>query len=371
MRVCYIANEFYAYGLYGGFGALLRSFCRGLNARGVETYALIRRYSEESVREQPEIEDIDGTTVIALPKGYAARCLRGDLFKLPDADLYVSMEARFDTLLAKRANPTKKHAILFGDPVDWSDFWSIRSQGADQLTHWKKLKTWAQFSALDAFRRRAAHSVDAHFAHGKEIAARAARIYGLKTLPDFLPNPIDIPEGPIDKSAEPTILFLGRWDLQKRPELFARFAESFPEVRFVMAGEATDPARDRELRNTFRRIPNIVLPGHISGAEKDRWLRESWILANTSVREGMPVSYLEALSYECALLSSVEANDLVGRFGRVTPDDDFASALTWLLENDRWRELGRRGRMQVQGTFAFDKAIDATMDAYQELIGAG
>ena len=77
MHICYIANEFYGYGLYGGFGALLRSLCRGMNAQGVKTSALIRRYTPEAIAQQPDIEDIEGTTVYALPKSYAARTLNG------------------------------------------------------------------------------------------------------------------------------------------------------------------------------------------------------------------------------------------------------------------------------------------------------
>lgn len=371
MRVCYIANEFFAYGIYGGFGALLRSFCRGLNARGIETYALIRRYTEEAIREQPDIEDIEGTTVVALPKGYAARCMRRDLFELPDADLYVSMEPRFDTLLAKRANPDKKHAILFGDPHDWPEFWAVARQDPQNNSAWSKWKLWAQHKTLDAFRHRAAHCVDAHFAHGHEIGLRASKLYGVNPQPTFLPNPIDVPEGPIEKAEQPTVLFLARWDLQKRPELFVRLARAFPTVRFVMAGSATDPEVDGKLRHTYQDIPNLVLPGHISGSAKDQWLRESWILVNTSVREGMPVSYLEALSYECSILSSLEADNLVSRYGCVSKDDNFANALTRLLENDRWRELGRQGRIHVEEVFEFDKAIDATVEAYRALIEAG
>ena len=368
MRICFVASEFFAYGAYGGYGRLVRTLCKGLAARGIETYALIRRCTPEAVADQPEVEMIDETRVIALPKGYFGRCRRRDLFRMPAADLYISMDPRFDSWLAMRANPASKHAILFGDPYPFREKWAIMAQDPANRSFLKKWITWAQFEGLQIFARRAVHGADGLFAHGLTVADRAAALYGLPKPPGFLPNPIDIPEGPIEKAAQPTVLFLARWDLQKRPEIFFALARKFPEARFVGAGAATDPARDAELRAQFAGIPNVVMPGRIVGEEKDRWLRESWILINTSIREGMPLSYQEALSYGCALLAPINADRLPEQFGHHVEGEAYQAGLHGLIEGDRWRTLGEAGREYMTRVHGFENAIEANLRAYQDLI---
>jgi glycosyltransferase involved in cell wall biosynthesis len=99
------------------------------------------------------------------------------------------------------------------------------------------------------------------------------------------------------KSGEPTVCFLGRFDGEKRPELFLELAERFPGVRFVAMGRANDESMDRALRRRYGGSTNVEMPGFISGDAKRHVLDEAWILVNTSVSEGFPVSFLEAAAH--------------------------------------------------------------------------
>jgi glycosyltransferase involved in cell wall biosynthesis len=51
-----------------------------------------------------------------------------------------------------------------------------------------------------------------------------------------------------EKSGDPTVLFLGRLDGEKKPEEFMQLAERFPDVKFIAAGASHDPEYDRMLR---------------------------------------------------------------------------------------------------------------------------
>ena len=59
---------------------------------------------------------------------------------------------------------------------------------------------------------------------------KAREVYDLEADPDFLPNPIEVPSWKPRKADEPTVCFLGRFDGEKRPELFFEMAERFPDV---------------------------------------------------------------------------------------------------------------------------------------------
>jgi glycosyltransferase involved in cell wall biosynthesis len=65
----------------------------------------------------------------------------------------------------------------------------------------------------------------------------------------------------------------------------------------------------------YRGIPNLHFAGHVDGAEKEKFLRESKILANTSIHEALPVSFLEALAYGTVLVSNRNPEDLTSKFG--------------------------------------------------------
>lgn len=368
MRVCFVASEFFAYGLYGGYGKLVRTLAQGLAERGVETFALVPRAPAVGQAKQPDVEVLDGTTVIALERNYLSRVRHRKRYALPDADLYISMDPRFDSWMAMRQNPTKKHVILFGNPVSFSEKWGILSQDPANRAFLKKATTWVQFEGLQVFCRRAVRRADALFAHGRTVAEQAKLLYHLDRAPYFLPNPVRIPDSPIEKAREPTVLFLARWDLQKRPEIFFELARAFTKVRFIAAGAATNPDRDRLLREQYSGLPNVIMPGRIVGTEKDRWLRESWILANTSIQEGMPLAYQEALSYECALLAAIDADNLPSRYGYHITAENYAEGLEYLLQQDRWRELGRAGREYISRVHGFDAAMEANLQAYSAVI---
>ena len=72
------------------------------------------------------------------------------------------------------------------------------------------------------------------------------------------------------------VLFLGRLDLEKNPERFIELAKSLSDVRFIVAGKAHDPRRDRKMKQMMYDIPNLEQRGFVDGAEKRKLLDEAW-----------------------------------------------------------------------------------------------
>jgi glycosyltransferase involved in cell wall biosynthesis len=197
-------------------------------------------------------------------------------------------------------------------------------------------------------------------------------MYKLQRPPVFLPTPIEIP-AEVQKAATPTVCFVGRLDRRKRPELFLNLAEQFPHVRFIAVGASNDRDWDRQLHERYGSLPNLDMRGFVDQFRSDelsRILGESWIIINTSAREGLPNSMLEAAAHRCAVLSSVDPDDFAVNFGYHVRDDDFVKGLRHLLENDRWREFGLAAWRYVASTFATNPAIEGHIAEYRRLLEA-
>jgi glycosyltransferase involved in cell wall biosynthesis len=204
------------------------------------------------------------------------------------------------------------------------------------------------------------------------LREKAARKYRLDMLPGFLPTPVSVPPR-VDKAATPTVCYLARWDRRKRPELFLQLAGKFPRVRFVAFGTSRDRDYERRLRSQFGGVPNLEMPGYVdqfaSGLVQGA-LSASWIVVNTSIREGLPNAFLEAAAHGCAILSSADPDQFASRFGAKVANDDFAAGLDQLLTGDRWRDCGARGREYIRTTFELELAMNLHLRHYRELTGA-
>jgi glycosyltransferase involved in cell wall biosynthesis len=183
----------------------------------------------------------------------------------------------------------------------------------------------------------------------------------------MLPNPILLDPPSVRKSERPTVVFLARLDPYKRPWLFTELARHFPDVEFRLLGQThfSGPGawRPDDLP------PNVRQLGHVGEDEKLRLLSEAWVAINTSVHEGLAVSFLEALACETPLLSCVNTGFTVSRYGIYTGRFDgsgtesigaFRAGLETLLDNPGLRaELGRQGRTWVRATHSLGTFLAA------------
>jgi glycosyltransferase involved in cell wall biosynthesis len=350
--------EIFAWGKYGGFGRATRTIGRELAARGHEVYAVVPRRPE-----QKAVESLDGMTVLSFPPRRSLAT--ASLFRSVDADIYHSCEPSTATWIASRAMPDRAHVVTCRDPRDWTDW---KTEFA--LPSRSRLRVAANWVYENGpLVRWGVQRADAVYAAAKCLAAKAQGIYGLRVPPRFLPTPIVIPAS-VDKAAQPTVCFVGRLDRRKRPEMFFALAEQFPEVRFIAVGASNDAAWDQQLRERYGRLPNLELRGFVDQFRTDELsqiLGRSWAIVNTSAREGLPNSMLEAAAHRCAVLSSVDPDGFASSFGYFVEDDDFAKGLRWLLDADRWRTCGDAAHRHVAETFETSRAIDFHLAAYAEL----
>ena len=361
MRICLLSVEIFAWGKYGGFGRATRTIGRELAERGHEVYAVVPRRPG-----QKPVESLDGMTVLSFPPRRSLAAT--ELLRLADAHIYHSCEPSTATYLASRTMPDRVHVVTCRDPRDWEDW---KTEFA--LPSRSRLRVVANYLYENGpLVRWGVQRADAVYAAAKCLVPKAQAVYGLRTPPRFLPTPIVIPEV-VRKAAEPTVCFVGRLDRRKRPEIFFALAERFPHVRFTAVGASNDPAWDHYLRERYGSLPNLELRGFVDQFRTDELsqiLGRSWIIVNTSAREGLPNSMLEAAAHRCAILSSVNPDGFGSEFGWHVQDDDFERGLRWLLEEDRWRACGEAAGRYVAETFETGRTIERHLAAYRELLAA-
>lgn len=364
MKVCFIASQIAAWGKIGGFGTATRALGSGLAHRGIEVSAVVPRRKKQG---QKSLEVLDGITVHG--PSYVQTLTSGRIFRAIDADIYHSQEPTIGTWFAQRAVPNAIHVVTCRDPRDFREHMVELKH-----TNWKRrLIAPATFYyesgplVRDAVRRAAAVVSPAPTVLDSRIKA----LYGDDVQPRFLPYPVDIPAQPPRKAERPTALFVGRFDHRKRIELFFELARQSPEVRFIAIGEAHDPDYDRHLRATYGDIPNLEMPGFVprfGNPSITQYYEEAWVLVNTSAREGLPYTFIEAAAFGCSILSSLDPEGFASRFGAYVQDGDFKTGLSRLLADDRWRDCGRAGAAYVAEHWDLDASILGHIELYQELL---
>jgi glycosyltransferase involved in cell wall biosynthesis len=217
---------------------------------------------------------------------------------------------------------------------------------------------------LDRSRAMGRRVVFAHQAACLEMKARI--LYRLPSMESvFLPNPVEVAEDTVAKTAEPTICMLGRLDPIKRPWMFFELAKRFPAVRFLVAGLTHFPELMNPIIDRYRGLPNLEFLGLIDDPEKNVLLQKCWGLVNTSIHEALPVSFLESLAARTPVVSCQNPDGLTERFGWYTGevrgdgvDDEsmgpFEAAIRDLLsDRDAALRKGGEGRDLVRQTYSY------------------
>lgn len=359
MHICLLSVEIFAWGKYGGFGRATRTIGRELIKKGIQVSAIVPRRNG-----QAKIEILDGIRVIGFDIKQPFEMIK--LYQECDADIFHSEEPSFGTFLARLFHPEKKHIVTFRDTRLISD-WLIEFQ-LPSLSKFQVLFNW--FYEDNFLVHHAVRAADRRYVAAYLLKERARKKYGLRTDPEFLPTPVEISKLPV-KDKIPTVIYVGRWDRRKRPEIVIELAKKFPNVHFIMTGASRDKIYDKKLRDMAKDTRNIELTGFINqfeNSELTTLLSRSWILINTAAREGLPNSFIEACANKCAILSSVDPDEFSTKYGIFVKGDDFAAGLQKLLDDDLWIKLGESGSEYVSATFSEEISIEKHIRIYSELL---
>jgi glycosyltransferase involved in cell wall biosynthesis len=370
LRLAVITDEFFdpALGRLGGFGWAARQLGRIFNADaslGVDLVYVAAEHHAERGRTEGQTH---GSRVMFRDASRLAnlRRIRRERF-----DLLLTIDYNLGYSVFLRSLPRTPVIVWVRDPRPPSEVRrvaGVRIPGEDHQTpqslHSHDRSSLARIARESALLRRPLLLASP----APHLVSVVEETYGFEPWDFFfLPNPLLLDVADARKSERPTVVFLGRLDPVKRPWLFSELARDFPEVEFRFLGQShcSGPGawEPRELP------PNVRLFGHVDEDAKLRVLSEAWVAINTSVHEGLAVSFLEALACGTPLLSCVNTGFVVSRHGVYIGRFDgsgvdalpaLRGALRALLDDpERRRALGERGRRWVRETHSRERFLDA------------
>jgi len=160
------------------------------------------------------------------------------------------------------------------------------------------------------------------------------------------------------------ILWVGRTDVLKQPELFIRLARKIPSEQFVMiCQKAKGDVRYDELVRLAGTVSNLKFIKYVPFQEIDRYFQQAKVLVNTSSAEGFPNTFIQAGKCGTALLSlNTNPDGFLDRFdcGLCANGDwdKFVDSLKRLLRENLYMEMGKNARKYVEETHDISKIVE-------------
>ncbi len=364
-HVAILTSQYFGWGIYGGFGSMSRQLAENLVQVGYRVTVIVPRRQN-----QKPLEQINGVEVHSFSPLDIRTASR--LISTSSADIFHSQDPTLLTYLAQKLLPNRIHLITCRDPRDWRDWW-LEFYYA---THRRRLLTPFNYLTEAGFLvSRAVRQAHGVFCPAYFLRPKIKRMYRLAELPGLLPNLIHVPAKIPAKHSCPTFTFIARWDKRKRPQIFLELAKEFPQYRFVAVGQGSASAEagyDTWLRRQYAHLPNLELPGLVNRFETpqrlNQILAETWVLVNTAAREGLPLTFLEAAAYGCAIVSGVDPDGFATRFGWRVENDNFAPTIRALLAESPL-EKGQAAHQYVKETYERAKALAAHLEQYRAYVG--
>lgn len=308
LRIGILATEFFdeRLGGFGGFGFAARRMAELLISADVpiETVFIAGRGYDG----QP-VNDLGGTEILH-PTGVRHRDML--LHRRAAVDVIITIDWRPGYRYVSRVSPRSDLIVWIHAPVAIAQQFlmdsvrdSLHDSGRRPVSPLPRSNLGSVLRESLAIRRKVRWAttspalVDRFAGAHHVVPSYVDRLgYGLEIQRSCVPH-----EAPI-----PTVLVLGRLAAEKRPWLISDIARNLPDVMFRVAGGG-----DVDLLGPVP--PNIELLGHLDASAKSLELQRSWVLLNTSVNEGLPISFIEALMAGVPLISTVNPDGVTSRFG--------------------------------------------------------
>ena len=374
IHVALLIDEFFggAGTAFGGYGALARKYiAKYIPNDDIEMDVLLGAGGH---RFRPRKYHVDNVNLYRLPRRHWAsrRFLRRKNY-----DIYLSIELTTDWVLRHEPDTTKKLILWIQDPRPKYEWDEIETMTLMPEPNYYNQNIYDLVNELY-------HDGRVRFvSQGYFLNQKAIDLYKLD--PDveiqYMPNPVELDsEFNVEKYKKKNmIIFLGRLEDVKRGWLFCETAKRVPEYEFYVLGKInTHKANTAAFWKQYQNIPNLHFAGHVDGDVKNQFLKDAKILVNTSIHEALPVSFLEALSYGCTLVSNRNPDSLTEKFGIWIGDvlgngfesiDLYADAVRKLMTDDKLRsKLAQAGRKYVEQVHNIPRFVrDMRNVIYQEL----
>lgn len=182
---------------------------------------------------------------------------------------------------------------------------------------------------------------------------------------------VDTDLKPGERSAQPSLLYLGRLKPYKRVDLlieaFSRVREQIPEAILRIAGTGdARPGLERQVQ-ALGLTDAVVFEGFVSAKRKAELLREAWVFVSPSEMEGWGISVIEAnasatpaVAFEVPGLGEAI---IQGQNGLLVPDGgDLAVPITMILRDADLRARLEHGALERAQAFSWDNSATRMLE---------
>lgn len=384
----------------GGLYDSVRRLVQELQTTGIEV-TVLGSFDEFT---QKDIAAWDPVTVRAFrtlgPKQFGYSSEYAEFLKLYRPHLIHTHGIWIYSSMATHAYAKRLRIPYMISPHGMLDPWAVRN------SRWKKIPAYWLYER--------AHLHGASVMRALcESEATSFRTFGLKNPIVIIPNGIDLPEEEhveverlkVDKGGKKTLLFLGRVHPKKGlPNALRAFAERIKAKsgrlkqecpwQLVIAGwdqgghEAELIELCKELRIKFERRASainreqsdadVIFHGPAFGEEKKSLLRSADAFVLPSFSEGLPMSVLEAWSYQLPVVMTPECNlpegfDADAAIRVETGVESIAEGLDSLfsMSDADLKEMGARGKELVRQKFTWQTVVEEMKQVYYWMLGGG
>ena len=303
----------------GGYGALARKYiCRFIPNDDIQIDVLLNIHG--GMRTQHEV--VDQTTLYRLPHHPAERHCWLDQQAY---NLYLSIEMTEPSFRILDGYQLKVPLLYWiQDPRDLS-MYQLRLRTVNRIRD----GDWAYIKEVSPWIHELLRQKRLSFiSQGDSLSAIGREMYHIPDRVPIadLPNPVEI-DFKYELNVPPKenkIIFLGRLEAQKRVWIVCEIAKAMPHYEFYIlgaTGTGRDEAANAKTLEPYRnpdgssKIANLHFTGHVDGNVKNHHIKTAKLMLNTSFWEGIPVSWLEALSYGTLIVSAFDRDNMVERFG--------------------------------------------------------
>ncbi len=181
--------------------------------------------------------------------------------------------------------------------------------------------------------------------------------------------------GEVVSSQKESVLWVGRSAEVKRPRLFVELAEKNPGQKFVMVcPRATDDDKYDSLLYYAKGVSNLEFHKRVDFSEIDKFFARAKVFVNTSTSEGFANTFIQACKNSTAILSlAVDPDGFIEKnaCGVCCKDDPskLQHGLDFLLERDRFVEIGQSGRQYAENNHDVSKIVEEYKMLFRELVG--
>jgi glycosyltransferase involved in cell wall biosynthesis len=393
MKIAFLTPEYPhpKTGSSGGIGTSIKNLAKGLLAAGFSVRVLVYGQTEESVFD-------DGGVIVQQIKN----------IKLKGISWYLTRKK-----LERIINSLhKNNKIDIVEAPDWTGITSfISPQNCPIVNRLNGSDTY--FCHLDSrpvkwknkfHEKRALQKADALLSASQFTANLTNEVFGLQKEFTIIPNSIDvslfnynfdnnisIPSSPLLRRGgvgEDTILYFGslirKKGLLELPLVFNILIQTNPNAKLILVGKdvpdiITGSASTwKMMQDLFSEeaLKSVTYLGSVPNAEIQEQIAQAAVCVFPSFAEALPVSWLEAMAMQKAVVASnvgwaseIIQDGVEGFLVHPTNHDEYANKISALLNNtELQRNFGIAARKKITDKFDIDRISKMNIEFYKRVI---